>query len=218
MANYYIVLGIERDATTEQIRHAYRTQVRQVHPDLHPHLTDAPERLRELIAARDTLLRPARRAEYDRFICYLEEFARAIMSIESISERPAAGPPASAIQLPLPALALPRFEARSPTRRQFARWQRRASRVEAQFHRWAADERLRHLRHLDQRFLFAALFPREFWRNECLVSYWLGVDAGEVAARCQRSSLWRALLSDLRAERPPPGVLARLLQALQQPW
>ena len=66
----YAVLGLTPQATQEQVRHAYRTLLRQNHPDTRP-LGDAAElaasstTLQQAIAAYTVLGDPARRARYD---------------------------------------------------------------------------------------------------------------------------------------------------------
>ncbi len=65
--DYYTVLGIESNATGEEIRLAYRRCVREVHPDLNPQRADwATEQLQRVNEAYDVLREPALRREYDR--------------------------------------------------------------------------------------------------------------------------------------------------------
>ena len=52
--NYYDILGISRDANTDQIKKAYRKLARQYHPDVSKE-TDAEERMQEINVAYDTL-------------------------------------------------------------------------------------------------------------------------------------------------------------------
>ena len=63
--DYYALLGVDPDATTEQIKKAYRTLAKQYHPDVN-NSTDAAERFREITEAYDTLTDPDRRRRYDR--------------------------------------------------------------------------------------------------------------------------------------------------------
>lgn len=62
---FYSALGVDDDADTETIRHAYRELVREVHPDVSDD-PDAPERFKRLTTARDTLVDSDERARYDR--------------------------------------------------------------------------------------------------------------------------------------------------------
>jgi hypothetical protein len=65
--DYYTILGIEVNATGEEVRLAYRRCVREVHPDLNPQRADwATEQLQRVNEAYDVLHEPALRREYDR--------------------------------------------------------------------------------------------------------------------------------------------------------
>ena len=62
----YEVLGVSRDATSSDIRKAYRRQALRWHPDKNPHRKSVAEaRFKILAAAYETLSDPALRAEYD---------------------------------------------------------------------------------------------------------------------------------------------------------
>ena len=65
--DYYRVLGVSQDASTSEIRRAYRRLARQHHPDRNPK-PDGPERFRTLAEAYAVLNDPARRARYDHTI------------------------------------------------------------------------------------------------------------------------------------------------------
>jgi curved DNA-binding protein CbpA len=65
--DYYRLLGVPRDASTLEIRRAYRRLARQHHPDQNPH-PDSPERFGVLADAYAALSDPARRARYDHTI------------------------------------------------------------------------------------------------------------------------------------------------------
>ena len=66
--DYYTLLGIPRCASDESIKQAYRKLVRQWHPDLHPDLPDAEERLKRLNEAYHVLRDHHSKAIYDRML------------------------------------------------------------------------------------------------------------------------------------------------------
>jgi curved DNA-binding protein CbpA len=63
--DYYRVLGVSCDASTLEIRRAYRRLARQHHPDRSPE-PDGAARFRTLAEAYAVLNHPVRRARYDR--------------------------------------------------------------------------------------------------------------------------------------------------------
>ncbi len=66
--NYYAVLGVHRAAADLEIKRAYHKLVRACHPDLHPELTDAEERLTHLNEAYHVLHHHDSRRAYDAMI------------------------------------------------------------------------------------------------------------------------------------------------------
>jgi curved DNA-binding protein CbpA len=65
----YAVLGLPPTATPDEIRRAYRNQVRAHHPDTRTSPQSLPsvdQQLRRVIAAYNLLRDPERRARYDR--------------------------------------------------------------------------------------------------------------------------------------------------------
>ena len=62
MSDHYQVLGLSRDASTEDVKKAYRRLARQLHPDVNP---SAGERFKEVSAAYETLSNPDKRRIYD---------------------------------------------------------------------------------------------------------------------------------------------------------
>ena len=70
MANkrdYYEVLGVDKNATDEDIKRAYRRKAKECHPDLHPDDKEAEARFKELNEANEVLSDPDKRARYDQF-------------------------------------------------------------------------------------------------------------------------------------------------------
>ena len=66
MVDFYVVLGVRRNASAVEIRRAYQKHARRLHPDLNPGDPVAAERFRSVSQAFDVLSDPQRRAQYDR--------------------------------------------------------------------------------------------------------------------------------------------------------
>lgn len=64
MADHYEVLGVDRNATPEEIKKAYRRLARELHPDVNPS-ADASEKFKLVTHAYDVLSDPHERAQYD---------------------------------------------------------------------------------------------------------------------------------------------------------
>ncbi|HJB64947.1 MAG TPA: molecular chaperone DnaJ [Candidatus Mailhella merdavium] len=65
--DFYEVLGVARNASAEEIKHAYRKLALQYHPDRNPDDPEAEQKFKEAAEAYDTLRDPERRANYDRY-------------------------------------------------------------------------------------------------------------------------------------------------------
>ena len=64
--DYYTILGVDRDATPESIKKAYRRRAMKVHPDVAPDDAEAAEKFKELSEAYEVLSDPNKRAIFDR--------------------------------------------------------------------------------------------------------------------------------------------------------
>ncbi len=64
MDNYYDILGVSSEATTAEIKKAFRERAKRVHPDIAGGSTD--NEMRRLLTAYETLQDAERRREYDR--------------------------------------------------------------------------------------------------------------------------------------------------------
>jgi len=65
--DYYDILNVSRDASTEDIRKAYRKLARKYHPDVNPNNKEAEERFKEINEAHEVLTDPDKRRKYDQF-------------------------------------------------------------------------------------------------------------------------------------------------------
>jgi molecular chaperone DnaJ len=65
--DYYEILGVTRGASAEEIKKAYRTKAKELHPDRNQHSPEAESRFKEVNEAYDVLKDDTRKAAYDRF-------------------------------------------------------------------------------------------------------------------------------------------------------
>lgn len=66
MKDPYLVLGVSRSASTEEIKAAYRRRAKQTHPDLNNGSTASSREFQEVTEAYAILVDPAERSRFDR--------------------------------------------------------------------------------------------------------------------------------------------------------
>jgi len=67
MIDYYQVLGIDKTASAEEIKKAYRKLARKLHPDLNPNDKDAKQKFQQINEANEVLSDPEKRKKYDQY-------------------------------------------------------------------------------------------------------------------------------------------------------
>ncbi len=65
--DFYEVLGVPREADEGEIKKAFRTLARELHPDVNRHDPEAEEKFKEAAEAYEVLSDPERRATYDAY-------------------------------------------------------------------------------------------------------------------------------------------------------
>ena len=84
MTDYYALLGVDPNASRDQIRQAYRREIKACHPD---RPGGDPERARALDEARTLLLNPMARAQYDAARAKGELVDDAVDALAGVAER-----------------------------------------------------------------------------------------------------------------------------------
>lgn len=65
--DYYKILGVDKTATQDDIKKAFRKLARQYHPDLNPNDPNAKERFQAINEANEVLSDPEKRKKYDEY-------------------------------------------------------------------------------------------------------------------------------------------------------
>ena len=64
--DFYAVLGVNQDSSTEEIKKAYKKLARENHPDLNPDDKEAEKRFKDISEASSVLTDVNKRQEYDQ--------------------------------------------------------------------------------------------------------------------------------------------------------
>ncbi|MDR2147784.1 MAG: J domain-containing protein [Tannerella sp.] len=65
--DYYSVLGLQKDASPDDIKKAYRKLARKYHPDVNPNDKDAHTKFQQINEANEVLSDPEKRKKYDTY-------------------------------------------------------------------------------------------------------------------------------------------------------
>src|ERR1044071_373788 len=81
--DYYKILGLDKNATQDDVKSAYRKLARKHHPDLNPNDKEAHKRFQQINEANEVLSDPEKRKKYDKYgkdWQHAEEFEKARQS------------------------------------------------------------------------------------------------------------------------------------------
>jgi curved DNA-binding protein len=65
--DYYSVLEVDKKASTDEIKKAYRKLARKYHPDLNPNDAEANKKFQQINEANEVLSDPEKRKKYDAY-------------------------------------------------------------------------------------------------------------------------------------------------------
>ena len=65
--DYYAILGLQKSASQDDVKKAYRKLARKYHPDLNPNDKEAEKKFKEINEANEVLGNPENREKYDKY-------------------------------------------------------------------------------------------------------------------------------------------------------
>jgi curved DNA-binding protein len=75
--DYYKILGVDRNASQDEIKKAFRKLARQYHPDMNQGDKSSEEKFKEINEANEVLSDPEKRQKYDQFGTHWQQYERA---------------------------------------------------------------------------------------------------------------------------------------------
>ncbi len=65
--DYYSILGLDKNASQEDVKKAYRKLARKYHPDVNPNDAAAGKKFQQINEANEVLSDPEKRKKYDQY-------------------------------------------------------------------------------------------------------------------------------------------------------